>query len=174
VKLAIGVIFLGFCQGYFGREAYGEKKVEAFGVDWIVVRGGVRNKLFFGTFDSTEDIHKRVHGESDSKRELVIDRFAKGGLDGFAATLGAGGTGVDGLQHAARHLVLLEESWSPMLVKQAVGRVRRIGQKSTVVLHKLVTGHPVEERVHAVVERKLIYVKAVDEARAPQKFGALW
>jgi len=72
VKLAIGVIFLGFCQGYFGREAYGEKKVEAFGVDWIVVRGGVRNKLFFGTFDSTEDMHKHVEEFLEENKALTL------------------------------------------------------------------------------------------------------
>lgn len=112
-----------------------------------------------------------VHGEGDSRRELVVERFAKGELEGFAATLGSGGTGVDGLQHAAKHLVLLEESWSPNVVKQAIGRLRRIGQVHTVFVHILRTGHDVEDRVHKVVEQKLQFLGVIDEARAPQQLS---
>ena len=36
--LAVGLVFKGYCQGYFGRDGYGDKRVEAFGADWIVVR----------------------------------------------------------------------------------------------------------------------------------------
>lgn len=28
----------GYCEGFFGRESYGEKIVEAVGRDWVVVR----------------------------------------------------------------------------------------------------------------------------------------
>ena len=106
-----------------------------------------------------------VHGEPDTKREAVIDRFARGELLGIGLTLGAGGVGVDGLQRSARHLVLLEESLSPSLIKQAVGRLRRIGQAGTVIVHKLTTGHVVEQRVQEIVERKMQYLDMVDEAR---------
>lgn len=34
----IGEVFIGFCEGYFGRNSYEDKRVEAFGVDWIVCR----------------------------------------------------------------------------------------------------------------------------------------
>lgn len=34
----VGEVFTGFCYGFFGRDSYGEKRVEAHGVDWIVAR----------------------------------------------------------------------------------------------------------------------------------------
>jgi hypothetical protein len=34
----IGRIIYGYCEGYFGRDHYGEWLIEAEGVDWIVVR----------------------------------------------------------------------------------------------------------------------------------------
>lgn len=37
-QLVIGVVFKGFCNGFFGRDSYQEKRVEAFGYDWIVAR----------------------------------------------------------------------------------------------------------------------------------------
>ena len=38
----IGQILYGYCggyfDGYFGRDSYGDKRIEGFGVDWVVVR----------------------------------------------------------------------------------------------------------------------------------------
>lgn len=42
--LRIGDVLYGFCAGYFGRDSYDDKRVEAIGSDWVVVRndsGGV-------------------------------------------------------------------------------------------------------------------------------------
>jgi hypothetical protein len=35
--LRVGLMLYGYCDGYFG-DSYGNKRVEAFGVDWIVAR----------------------------------------------------------------------------------------------------------------------------------------
>jgi hypothetical protein len=34
----VGTILYGFCDGYFGRDSYSNKRIEAIGADWIVVR----------------------------------------------------------------------------------------------------------------------------------------
>lgn len=36
--IRIGSILRGFCGGHFGRDSYHDKRVEAIGADWIVVR----------------------------------------------------------------------------------------------------------------------------------------
>lgn len=36
--LRVGDVLYGFCGGYFGRDSYGDKRVEAIGADWVVVR----------------------------------------------------------------------------------------------------------------------------------------
>ena len=37
-SLRIGQVLFGFCGGYFGRDSYNNKRVEALGADWVVVR----------------------------------------------------------------------------------------------------------------------------------------
>lgn len=37
-NLMVGTALYGFCGGYFGRDSYGAKRVEALGADWVVVR----------------------------------------------------------------------------------------------------------------------------------------
>ena len=34
----IGTVLYGYCDGYFGRDDSGDKRIEAIGADWIVVR----------------------------------------------------------------------------------------------------------------------------------------
>ena len=36
--LRVGDVLYGYCEGVFGRDSYGEKRVEAIGADWVVVR----------------------------------------------------------------------------------------------------------------------------------------
>lgn len=36
--IVAGTNLYGFCGGFFGRDSYGDKVVEAIGPDWIVVR----------------------------------------------------------------------------------------------------------------------------------------
>ena len=36
--LRVGDVLEGFCGGAFGRDCYEDKRVEAIGTDWVVVR----------------------------------------------------------------------------------------------------------------------------------------
>ena len=59
--LGVGVVFKGYCGGSFGRDAYGQKRVEAFGPDWIVCRGVKDDRaLFFASFSSPAEMAKCV------------------------------------------------------------------------------------------------------------------
>lgn len=43
-NIRVGTKLYGFCGGFFGRDDYNDKRVEAIGTDWVVVRyenGGV-------------------------------------------------------------------------------------------------------------------------------------
>ena len=48
MALQIGQILYGFCGGHFGRDfaAYHDKRIEAVGVDWVVVRDEKGNPNF--------------------------------------------------------------------------------------------------------------------------------
>ena len=51
----VGEVFTGFCEGFFGRDSYGDKRVEAYGADWIVCREIDNNIVLIATFDSREE-----------------------------------------------------------------------------------------------------------------------
>lgn len=51
--IGIGTKLYGFCNGFFGRDSYGEKTIEGIGCDWIVARedNGV---VCFGVFEDID------------------------------------------------------------------------------------------------------------------------
>ncbi len=51
--LLIGTKLYGFCGGWFGHDAYSDKRVEGVGADWVVARQENGEALFA----SGEDIH---------------------------------------------------------------------------------------------------------------------
>ena len=45
--LRVGDRIYGFCNGKFGRDSYENKRVEALGADWVVVRDGSGHVLLY-------------------------------------------------------------------------------------------------------------------------------
>lgn len=37
-SIRVGTKLYGYCGGFFGRDDYNDKRVEALGADWVVVR----------------------------------------------------------------------------------------------------------------------------------------
>ncbi|MDR0901331.1 MAG: DEAD/DEAH box helicase [Opitutaceae bacterium] len=70
----------------------------------------------------------------------------------FLVSLKAGGTGIT--LHAADYIFLLDPWWNPAVEEQAVDRVHRIGQTSTVFVYRMVTAGTIEERIQALKETK--------------------
>ena len=54
--LLVGTPLYGFCGGYLHRDSYGDKRVEAVGIDWVVVRCE-NGKLDFA---DGENIHEQL------------------------------------------------------------------------------------------------------------------
>ena len=46
--LRTGDVLYGFCGGCFGRDSYGNKRVEAIGTDWVIARDGDGDVAFYG------------------------------------------------------------------------------------------------------------------------------
>ncbi len=83
---------------------------------------------------------------------MVADFQAGTGAGAMVLSLKAGGTGLN--LTAASHVVLYDRWWNPAVEDQARDRVWRIGQKSTVICHRLVCPGTVDERVEEVVAGK--------------------
>jgi SNF2 family DNA or RNA helicase len=95
-----------------------------------------------------------LHGGTTRKRrdELVAEFQATGGPALFLLSLRAGGTGLN--LTAASHVVHLDRWWNPAVEDQATDRAFRIGQRRTVLVHKLVSSGTVEERIDAMIAAK--------------------
>ncbi len=86
-------------------------------------------------------------------RDRMVDRFqGRKGAGAMVLSLKAGGTGLN--LTAANHVVLYDRWWNPAVEDQARDRVWRIGQRSTVICHRLVCPGTVDERVEEVVAGK--------------------
>ena len=102
-----------------------------------------------------------LHGGVRRKtRDEMVERF--GDADGpkiFLLSLRAGGTGLN--LTAASHVVHLDRWWNPAVEDQATDRAYRIGQRRTVLVHKLVSTGTIEERIDAVIASKRALAESV-------------
>ena len=136
---------------------------EAFGDQAISLTGGmsaVAKKAAVGTFQSDPGV--RV----------------------FVASLGAGGTGVDGLQHVADTVAFVEYAWTPGEMSQAEDRIHRMGQDSDkVMVHHFVARDTIDTYFQEIITKKQAVLDAVlgdegnedavAEARQANVFGAI-
>ncbi len=92
-------------------------------------------------------------GLARGARDRMVERFQRGrGAGALVLSLKAGGTGLN--LTAANHVVLYDRWWNPAVEDQARDRAWRIGQRNTVVCHRLVCPGTVDERVEEIVAGK--------------------
>ncbi|MFH1177961.1 MAG: DEAD/DEAH box helicase [Acidobacteriota bacterium] len=106
--------------------------------------------------------HLKLTGQTQ-QRGYLVQRFNSGLHEPvFLASLLAGGVGID--LTGASVVVHYDRWWNPARENQATDRVHRIGQKRFVQVFKLLTTGTVEERIDAIIRRK---VELVDEVITP-------
>ncbi|MDP9402772.1 MAG: DEAD/DEAH box helicase, partial [Actinomycetota bacterium] len=94
-------------------------------------------------------------GLSRAVRDRLIREFQEGdGPGALVLSIKAGGSGLN--LTAANHVVLYDRWWNPAVEDQARDRAWRIGQKNSVISHRLVCPGTVDERVEEVVAGKRI------------------
>ena len=49
-NIRVGTRLYGYCGGFFGRDDYNDKRVEAIGADWVVVRYDSTGEVGFCSF----------------------------------------------------------------------------------------------------------------------------
>lgn len=77
--ICVGMPLYGYCEGYFGRDSYATKRIEAFGVDWIVAReleGADEGRPQFATFKTLQEMLDFVmkHSSDEVRREQENSR----------------------------------------------------------------------------------------------------
>lgn len=109
-----------------------------------------------------------VGGMSDYDRKLTIKRFQDGYAPVVLMTIQAGGTGIDGLQHADT-LFCLQRSWSMIDNVQVDGRVDRIGSEKhdSITIVDFVTRNTIEETTqHPRLAEKYERLEEINRDRA--------
>jgi len=94
------------------------------------------------------------HGGCNIKqREEMVRRFQGNRADKiFLLSLKAAGTGLN--LTAARHVIHYDLWWNPAVENQATDRAYRIGQKSDVMVHRMICKDTFEERIDAMIQKK--------------------
>ncbi|MCI6885967.1 MAG: DEAD/DEAH box helicase, partial [Lachnospiraceae bacterium] len=95
-----------------------------------------------------------LHGGTPVKeRNRMVEAFnGEKYVPYMVLSVKAGGTGLN--LTAANHVIHFDRWWNPAVENQATDRAYRIGQKKTVLVHKLVCEKTVEERIDAVIHSK--------------------
>jgi SNF2 family DNA or RNA helicase len=110
---------------------------------------------------------KTITGDTTEKnRAEYVRAFQDGALAGLGLTIGAGGVGITLTRGSTALFVDLDVT--PALNAQAEDRLVRIGQEaSSVLIMRMVSSHPVDRRVHKILEEKIkLFNAAIDGRRA--------
>ncbi len=92
-------------------------------------------------------------------RANMIERFQRGDVPIFFATLQAGGVGIT--LHRASTVVFLDRAWSPAMNMQAEDRLHRIGQKNAVQVINIAANDTVDQVVEEKLELKWDWIKRI-------------
>ncbi|MCC6414591.1 MAG: DEAD/DEAH box helicase, partial [Opitutaceae bacterium] len=99
-------------------------------------------------------------GMTLDRQKPVQDFQTAEGAAAMIVSLKAAGTGIT--LHAADYVFLLDPWWNPAVEAQAVDRVHRIGQTSTVFVYRMVTAGTIEERIQELkVDKKDLFDRLV-------------
>lgn len=100
---------------------------------------------------------------SAADRTRIEDEFQAGQLKGVAGTIRAMGVAITLTR--AHHAIFVDREFTPGLNDQAEDRVCRIGQTRGVVIHDLVTNHPLDKLLFEILGKKgMIIEKSVENA----------
>lgn len=89
---------------------------------------------------------------STRRRGEVIDAFRDGDAPAFLISLKAGGFGLNLTE--ADYVFLLDPWWNPAAESQAIDRTHRIGQRSNVMVYRMIADDTIEDKVMALKDRK--------------------
>lgn len=94
-----------------------------------------------------------ITGETKPEdRKRIVDEFQAGRLRGVAGTIKAMGVGVTLTR--ASEAIMVDLAWTPAMNAQAEDRLRRIGQRSAVLIQRLVANHEIDIRVIEILTKK--------------------
>lgn len=152
------------------RRLTGEAKVDKLVADIKQVSETVRKLVVFYYHESVRQALQRVFphaplikgGLTSFQKSQEIERFVKLGSEVMLVQLGAGGVGLDGLQYICNTGYIAELDWTPALEEQAVGRLRRLGQKEHVTIYRPVgTKQGIDQKINTMNKKKGVIIREI-------------
>ncbi|MEI7898734.1 MAG: DEAD/DEAH box helicase [bacterium] len=99
-------------------------------------------------------------GVPRKERDRLVQEFQESDQPlAFVLSLKAGGTGLNLTR--ATHVFHYDRWWNPAVENQATDRAFRIGQTKNVMVHKLICGGTLEDRIDAMIESKTALASAI-------------
>ncbi|MDR2087757.1 MAG: DEAD/DEAH box helicase [Clostridiales Family XIII bacterium] len=105
-----------------------------------------------------------IHGGTSAKKRTEYVELFNGDayIPFMVLSLKAGGVGLN--LTAANHVIHFDRWWNPAVENQATDRAFRIGQTKNVMVHKLITGGTIEEKIDEMIEEKTGLANALIES----------
>jgi SNF2 family DNA or RNA helicase len=103
--------------------------------------------------------------QTPEERQEAIDTFQNDKARVVVANIKAGGVGVSLHDLNGKHarMALISPTWSAIDLRQALGRVHRVGGKTKSLQRIVFASGTVEERVAKMVEEKLSHLDALND-----------
>ncbi len=149
---------------YFNVEDISIKLKALMELVYESIDSGHRVAVFSQFVEMLKIIRKELHndeieylyldGQTKNRVDLV-NHFNQSDIPLFLISLKAGGTGLNLI--GADSVILFDPWWNPAVENQAIDRVHRIGQVSTVNVYRLITKGTIEEKI----KRLQVYKKEV-------------
>lgn len=113
------------------------------------------------------------HGGLDrAERDSALQDFKTGKARVLVGTISTMGEGIDGMQ-VARNVIFLDRDWTPARNEQAVARLQRSGQLSSVNVTHVVAENTVDDTVASALQRKRDVIQAVLGTRETRNTNAV-
>lgn len=105
-----------------------------------------------------------LHGGTPiQKRTEMVELFnSEKYIPFMVLSVKAGGVGLN--LTAANHVIHFDRWWNPAVENQATDRAFRIGQEKNVMVHKFVSKGTVEERIDAIIQKKITLAENIISA----------
>ncbi len=93
-----------------------------------------------------------LYGDTLNRKKVVEEFQHNRDVKVFLISLKAGGVGLN--LTAANRVILMDDWWNPAVEDQAFSRAHRIGQRSDVMIFRLICKNTVEEKILLLQEKK--------------------
>lgn len=107
-----------------------------------------------------------ITGETSiALRATYVDRFQRGEIDFFVATIGSCGVGINLTKGC--NVIINDLSWVPARNEQAIARVYRYGQANPVTVYTMVGGR-IDTKIAKLLREKMTIIRTMEEKEREQ------